>query len=144
MRKPDWQTEDGSIKLYCGDCRDVLPTLSGVDCVIADPPYALGDKWKGGAGSGKSSWNIKQGEAMKWDMELLEGVELLPSLGECVIWGGNYYQLPPSRCWLVWDKCQPDTWTTGQCELAWTNLDRPIRAFRLCRCRSTDREPFHQ
>ena len=37
--EPHWQTEDGSIRLYCADCLDVLPTLSGVDAVVTDPPY---------------------------------------------------------------------------------------------------------
>lgn len=46
-------------------------------------------------------------------------------------WGGNYYALPPSRCWFIWDKKMNDQWTTGQAELAWTNLDRPVRTFRL-------------
>jgi len=31
---------DESVTLYCGDCREVLPTLEGVDHVISDPPYA--------------------------------------------------------------------------------------------------------
>jgi site-specific DNA-methyltransferase (adenine-specific) len=31
----------GDATLYLGDCRDILPTLSGVDCVITDPPYAV-------------------------------------------------------------------------------------------------------
>jgi hypothetical protein len=31
--------EDEAVTLYCGDCRDVLPTLAPVDHVITDPPY---------------------------------------------------------------------------------------------------------
>lgn len=38
---PDWQTEDGAIRLYCGDCLEILPQLEAgsVDCVITSPPY---------------------------------------------------------------------------------------------------------
>jgi site-specific DNA-methyltransferase (adenine-specific) len=39
--EPDWATEDGAVKLYCADCLDVLPTLSGVDAVVTDPPYGI-------------------------------------------------------------------------------------------------------
>ena len=46
-----------------------------------------------------------------------------------VIWGGNYFDLPPSRGWLVWDKCQP--WENfSQAELAWTSFDFPIGVFK--------------
>ena len=38
----------GDCTLYLGDCRDILPTLGKVDAVVTDPPYGLGDKWKGG------------------------------------------------------------------------------------------------
>ena len=48
-----------------------------------------------------------------------------------VIWGGNYYALPPTRCWFLWDKKQNDQWTTAQAEMAWTNVDRPVRTFRM-------------
>jgi len=51
----------------------------------------------------------------------------IPSL---VFWGGNYYAdfLPPSRCWLVWDK--ENTGAFADVEMAWTNFDRPARLFR--------------
>lgn len=47
-----------------------------------------------------------------------------------VLWGGNYYanELPPSRCWLVWDK--ENTGTFADAELAWTNQDKPVRLLR--------------
>lgn len=135
----------GNATLYLGDCRDILPTLPKVDAVITDPPYGLGDKWKGGGGKGKSSWAFNPAEAMEWDGETVDAVLTLPTLApEVVIWGGNYYALPPSRCWLLWDKKQNDQWTTGQAEMAWTNLDRPVRVFRFAQCeQASEGEKIH-
>ena len=31
----------GRATLYCGDCRDILPTLGKVDAVVTDPPYGV-------------------------------------------------------------------------------------------------------
>jgi hypothetical protein len=43
-----------------------------------------------------------------------------------IIWGGNYYDLPPSPCWFAWDKGQRD-FTFADGELAWTNLEKAVR-----------------
>ena len=43
-----WVSDCGSVTLFCGDCLSLLPTLPKVDAVVTDPPYGLGDKWKGG------------------------------------------------------------------------------------------------
>jgi site-specific DNA-methyltransferase (adenine-specific)/modification methylase len=135
----------GDATLYLGDCREILPTLGKVDAVVTDPPYGLGDKWQGGGGGKKSSWGFNPSEAMSWDGSTAEGVENLPKLSDqTIIWGGNYYALPPSRCWFVWDKKQNDQWTTGQAELAWTTIDRPVRVFRLAQCEQANEGPkFH-
>ena len=119
--------DDGTVTIYHGDCRDVLPTLTPVDLVLTDPPYGLGDKWTGG-----SKWVLHHGQ-MQWDQMTVDGVvEHLTDAGRHVIvWGGNYYPLPPARCWLLWDKKQNDNFTSGQAEMAWTNLDRPVRTFRM-------------
>jgi 16S rRNA G966 N2-methylase RsmD len=47
-----------------------------------------------------------------------------------IFWGGNYYAnfLPPSRCWLVWDK--ENTGNFADVELAWTNQDKGARLLR--------------
>lgn len=135
----------GNATLYLGDCRDILPTLPKVDAVITDPPYGLGDKWQGGGGSGKTSWAFDPSEARGWDGETVDAVQDLPSLApEVIVWGGNYYALPPQRCWLIWDKKQNDAWTTGQAEMAWSNLDRPIRVFRFAQCeQASEGEKYH-
>lgn len=47
-----------------------------------------------------------------------------------IIWGGNYFSLPPTRCVLVWDKMQP--WENfSQVEIAWTSFDYPAKLFRF-------------
>jgi DNA modification methylase len=46
-----------------------------------------------------------------------------------IIFGGNYFPLPPSRCWLVWHKDNGAT-AYSDCELAWTNFKKPVRKLR--------------
>lgn len=133
------RVEIGDAVLYHGDCLDILPTLPQVDALVTDPPYGLGERWNGGGGGRKSSWKFCPSEAKSWDGQIAPSLYAsLELVDQAIVWGGNYYELPPSRCWLVWDKGQPDTWTTGQCELAWTNLDRPVRAFRMCQAVAHD------
>src|SRR5690606_1192010 len=95
--------------------------------------------------SGKTSWAFNPNEAKAWDGDTVDSVlDLATYAPEVVIWGGNYYALPPMRCWLLWDKKQPDTFTTGQAEMAWTNLDRPIRVFRFAQCeQASEGEKYH-
>jgi DNA modification methylase len=53
---------------------------------------------------------------------------LMVSSKQHIFWGGNYFQLPPSRCWLVWNKGEGFKGRTyAECELAWTSLDENVR-----------------
>ena len=133
----------GDAELWLGDCREVLALLDLSDAaLVTDPPYGLDELWLGGGGSARNSWRFNPDEARAWDQEVTEGVEAMAmAFHEAVVWGGNYYKLKPSRCWLVWDKKQNDAWTTGQAEMAWTNLNRPIRVFRLAQCEQANEGP---
>lgn len=57
---------------------------------------------------------------------------LLVSLGvpAIALWGGNYFanHLPPSRCWLVWDK--ETNGNFADAELAWTNQDKVVKILK--------------
>lgn len=124
----EW-TAIGRARLICADCRDVLPTLGKVDAVVTDPPFGLGTKMQGG------TWGITAddgGEMLEWDAETPSVETLLAIIASgtsAVLWGGNYFGLPPSRGWLVWDKSNAVP-TMADVELAWTNLDRPAKRFR--------------
>lgn len=111
--------------LYLADCMDVLPTLGKVDAVVTDPPYGLGKRMQGG------TWGTQQKyvEMPSWDVEAKqEWIETILAL-DCakIIWGGNYFVMPPSRCWLVWKK--PHFPTMADCELAWCSQDANSRVF---------------
>jgi DNA modification methylase len=131
----------GRATLYNADCRDVLPTLGAVDAVVTDPPYGLGDKLDGAGGN--SEWGLLYGNgAPAWDKEVSDALPAALALADdAIVWGGNYYDLPPRRCWLIWDKMQEHT--SGHGELAWATMDMPIRTFRYARAQLASEGKVH-
>ena len=121
----------GDATLILGDCRDVLPTLGKVDAVVTDPPYGIAHKWQGGVGRGWRKADEQKANRNTWD-EAAPPAELLAKViglsRDAIIWGGNYFNLPPSRCWLVWNKPERG-FTLAEAELAWTNRDSVVRVF---------------
>jgi site-specific DNA-methyltransferase (adenine-specific)/modification methylase len=120
----------GNATLYLGDCLEILPTLPKVDAVITDPPYGIGEA----AGKNASRGNIavaKDFGVAEWDNETAEeAVALAISLATySIVFGGNFYTLPPTSCWLVWDKMNGNN-DFADCELAWTNIPKAVRRLR--------------
>lgn len=119
----------GDATLYCGDCAVALD-LDKVDpnaILITDPPYGLGAKLSGGSwGATKDHKNV-----LVWDdfapQSLVE--RLIQRHEVCVIWGGNYFNLPPSRGWFIWDKANAVP-TAADCEMAWTSRDKNTKRYR--------------
>ena len=128
-----WREENlaDGVRLICGDCREILPTLGKIDAVVTDPPYGIAHLWKGGQ---KHGWGKARDESItrnEWDEQPLSGELLdmiLSAADQHVIWGGNYFDLPPSRCWYVWNKPERG-FTLAEAELAWTNRDSVVRVF---------------
>jgi len=120
----------GDCTLYLGDCMDILPTLGKVDAVVTDPPYGIGEA----AGKNGSRSNLaiaKDYGNHRWDDKPAEdAIALCVDVAkQCVVFGGNYYSLPPTSCWLVWDK-ENGANDFADCELAWTNLPIAVRRIR--------------
>jgi DNA modification methylase len=125
MQKPYYQ--DSAVTIYHGDCREIVPQLGRFDLLLTDPPY--------GININKSNrLSVSRGFGGEtWDSEVVDEVLLssLFSISENqIVWGGNYYMLKPSRCFLVWDK-QNDGRDFADCEYAWTSLDSVARIFRM-------------
>lgn len=121
--------DDGKgIVIYHADWREC--ELERHDLLLADPPYGLSEA----RGKNKSRTNLavaKDYGVSDWDDAPPTEAELLRLLYWTkyqIIFGGNYFHLPPSKCWLVWDKVNSGDF--ADCELAWTNLDKAVRIYR--------------
>lgn len=148
------------IDMRLGDCMDLMRGLpdKAFDLAIVDPPYGInapemsmgtnpkrsrsGDgvssadrlrKGRLNSGGGKLKNRALNTMACGWDVEPPPPeyfAELFRVSRHQIIWGGNYFQLPPTRGIIAWDKVQP--WDNfSQFELAWSNFDRPAGLFRL-------------
>jgi site-specific DNA-methyltransferase (adenine-specific)/modification methylase len=120
----------GDCRLLLGDCLEIMPTLGKVDAVVTDPPYGIDIAKTGKVGGGKLAAVTDYG-ASDWDDKpaSIEHIQTLRHMS-CwqVIFGGNYFNLPPTPCWLIWDK--ENTGNFADCEMAWTNLKKPVRRIK--------------
>lgn len=106
------------------------------DLLVTDPPYGIGAdkkmKKQSGTQYGRSLAVKRDYGDTDWDSSVVElGVILgyIDMAKYAVVFGGNYYHLPPSACWLVWDKVNGEN-NFADCELAWTNYPGAVRIYR--------------
>jgi site-specific DNA-methyltransferase (adenine-specific)/modification methylase len=99
-----------------------------VDAVITDPPYGINENSKKAASRGKLAAPRDYGE-FDWDKAPPDEA-LINAIRDKAKWsalfGGNHFNLPPTSCWLVWDKLNGDN-DFADCELAWTNWPKAVR-----------------
>ena len=117
------------------------------ELAIVDPPYGIG--WDGenttmSAGMRKNgtqrkmkSWNNpvpKEYVKKEWDNNTPNKIyfdELRRVSRKQIIWGGNYFTLPPARCFIVWDKCISEDFSLAMGELAWTSFDKLAKIIQI-------------
>ena len=113
-------------KIYNNDCLELMKQLpdKSIDLVLTDPPYGIGI----------SSNPVRQMHDKKdWDDNIPIDEyfkEIFRISKEQIIWGGNYFNLPPSQGFLVWDKVQPYDFSLAMCEQAWSSYQKPAKLFR--------------
>ena len=128
-------TATPQIELLNVDCMAYMRTLAdkAFDLAIADPPYGLGKSCWGGAGHLKNRLlQIEKKKIQQWDIRPTQEYfdELFRVSKNQIIFGGNFFPLPPSRGIVAWDKAQP--WKNfSQFELIWTSFNKPSALFRL-------------
>lgn len=113
------------ITIYHGDCREILPQVGRVDLILTDPPYGIGIA----ANPVRQKFEKSDWDACAPSEEILHALRFLSRFQ--VIWGGNYFDLPPRKGFLVWNKVQPEDFTLAMAEQAWTNIDRPAKLFTM-------------
>lgn len=156
---------------YNMDCMEGMKEMPDgyIDLAIVDPPYGIGaDNFKNASGYVRKD-GFKQVESAavraknrlnaggrklknrtlnnsncSWDVA--PGKEYFDELFRVskhqIIWGGNYFDLPPTRGIIVWDKQQP--WENfSQVEMAWSNFDSPASLFRMRNSRNTGEQKVH-
>lgn len=124
-------------EVFNTDCLEYMRTLPDkcFQLAIADPPYGLEKRSTTTWGKGSHLINrafCRENITDKWDKAPSEEffTELERVSVNRIIWGGNYFPLPPTRCFICWDKVQP--WENfSQVEFAWTSFDGPAQLFRF-------------
>lgn len=124
---------------YNMDCMDGMKEFPDkyFDLAIVDPPYGL-DIANMNMGLGKSAKCSKKEnrnwEKSDWDKEKPKDTyfnELFRISKNQIIWGGNYFKLPPTRCFLIWDKAEGMYGRSfSECEFAWTSFNGGARIFK--------------
>ena len=123
-----------SSEVYLEDCVKGLKRFPDkhFDLAIVDPPYGIGYSELVGKKKTKHGW--KKRAASQWDNETPKAEyfkQLFSVSKNQIIWGGNYFDLPPTRCFIIWDKVQRID--QADCEFAWTSFNGSARVFQYAR-----------
>ena len=110
-----------------GDCMDFMKDIpdKAYELAIVDPPY--------GIGISKNPFRQKHNKS-NWDNATPDDnyfKELFRVSQNQIIWGGNYFPLPASQGFVIWDKEQPEDFSSAMCEYAWSSFQSPAKIFRL-------------
>lgn len=157
--------DNGNVVLYQADCLEVMQNMKDgqIDLVLTDPPYGGGnsnhqwdDKKRGRFGGGRfnkyeikatrtgGTWSEKYGKDIKhWDIAPEEKVfnEIFRISKEQIIWGGNYFGLPSTRCFLIWKKLTiSENFSMAMAEYAWTSFNKNAKIFEYA---PQDKNRFH-
>lgn len=113
-------------KIWNQDCLSFMKQLPDkcIDLVVTDPPY--------GIGIANNPFRQKF-EKEDWDEKPITDEyinEMFRVSKEQVIWGGNYFNLHPSQCFYVWDKVQPQDFSSAMCEQAWVSRQSPAKLYK--------------
>ena len=119
------------------DCIQVMKRYPDkwFDLAVVDPPYGLDlANMNMGAGKSKKASKIKNRKwyPKDWDKETPTPeyfAQLFRVSKNQIIWGGNYFDLPPCKNYIIWDKEIPEGLSFADCEMAWTSFNKSARIF---------------
>lgn len=128
------------IEIHNIDCMEYMKTLedNAFELAIVDPPYGIEINKSGRLGH-------YGGKGKSWDNEAPteEYFKELYRVSESqIVWGANYFSMPATRCFLIWDKNQPEGVSFASCKYAWTSFDKSAKTYYQ-RPQNADIERIH-
>jgi DNA modification methylase len=116
------------INLFNKDCLEVMKSLpdNSIDLILTDPPYGIGIS----KNPFRGKFEKKEWDSFTPSKEYFD--EMFRVSKDQIIWGGNYFSefLPPSRCFYIWDKVQPEKFSSAMVEMAWCSKQSPAKMFK--------------
>ena len=127
------------INIYNKDCLKALKKMQDneFDLAIVDPPYGIDihkmnytQSVKGGVAKRKDYSSVGDWDSSTPTDEYFK--ELFRVSKHQIIFGGNYFNLPLTKSWLIWDKRTQDKYSNdfADCEMAWNSFNKPAKIFR--------------
>jgi site-specific DNA-methyltransferase (adenine-specific) len=116
---------------YNMDCMEAMREMpdKAFDLAVVDPPYGINAS-EMQMGKGSKNW----AKGKHWDTKTPQKEyfeQLFRVTKECIIFGGNYFDLPKTNAWIVWDKGLYGKVTFGDCEFAWTSMKMQARIAQI-------------
>jgi site-specific DNA-methyltransferase (adenine-specific) len=99
------------------------------DLAIVDPPYGIGASEMQMGNNAKKKWS----KGKNWDNETPTDeywAELFRVSKNQIVWGGNYFDLPLTKSWIVWDKNNGESGFADG-EMAWSSFKKPMRIRKI-------------
>ncbi len=123
------------INLYHTDCMEFMRTVPDkhYDLAIVDPPYGIGFGQFNRTNKDSSGNRYKANKYHRSDWDITtpndEYFDELKRVSKNqIVWGGNYFNLPPTQCFIFWYKQNPvPNFADG--EYAWTSFKKPAKCF---------------
>lgn len=99
------------------------------ELAIVDPEFGININHNIGRRKGDKPSNYKK---VTWDSKIPNEEyfsELFRVSKNQIVWGGNYFPLPPCKCFVIWDKQFSEDVSFSTYEMAWTSFDSTAKGF---------------
>jgi len=101
------------------------------DLAIVDPPYGININESIGRRKGMKHSGHKKAV---WDNEIPTEeyfTELFRVSKNQIVWGANYFNMPPTKCFIIWDKKYSEDVTFSRYEYAWASFNKTSKGFEF-------------
>jgi site-specific DNA-methyltransferase (adenine-specific) len=132
------------------DCMELLKRTPDnyYELALVDPPYGenCDINSKGNRTSSKNGFSDLYLNHTSKDWNVAPKKEYFDELFRVsknqIIWGGNFFELPPTPSLIVWNKMQRN-FTFGDGELAWCSIGKSMRIFDFSRGQMQQEKRIH-